>query len=220
MKFNYCILDEGHVIKNGKTKLSKAIKQLAANFRVILSGTPIQVRTQTSLKATVSSPLFVCCLCRECFFFSSILQFILRTTSWSSGRCSTSSCPASWERSASLPPATENPSWPAAMPKALHESRRQVCEHRPLPLLSLGWVCWVFTNRNPLARPSRRAGDGGPASAGAPFPSQEDEGGRPAGSSSQNHSGLLLHPESSAGNHGSRLLWIELLILSSSLAAK
>lgn len=42
IKFNYCILDEGHVIKNGKTKLSKAIKQLAANFRVILSGTPIQ----------------------------------------------------------------------------------------------------------------------------------------------------------------------------------
>lgn len=43
IKFNYCILDEGHVIKNGKTKLSKAVKQLAANFRVILSGTPIQV---------------------------------------------------------------------------------------------------------------------------------------------------------------------------------
>ncbi|XP_018593643.1 TATA-binding protein-associated factor 172 isoform X2 [Scleropages formosus] len=42
IKFNYCILDEGHVIKNGKTKLSKAIKQLSANFRVILSGTPIQ----------------------------------------------------------------------------------------------------------------------------------------------------------------------------------
>ncbi|KAF6727063.1 TATA-binding protein-associated factor 172, partial [Oryzias melastigma] len=42
IKFNYCILDEGHIIKNGKTKLSKAIKQLAANFRLILSGTPIQ----------------------------------------------------------------------------------------------------------------------------------------------------------------------------------
>ncbi|KAG8135443.1 hypothetical protein E2320_008472, partial [Naja naja] len=42
IKFNYCILDEGHVIKNGKTKLSKAIKQLAANYRIILSGTPIQ----------------------------------------------------------------------------------------------------------------------------------------------------------------------------------
>ncbi|XP_015202494.1 TATA-binding protein-associated factor 172 isoform X1 [Lepisosteus oculatus] len=42
IKFNYCILDEGHVIKNGKTKLSKAVKQLAANYRIILSGTPIQ----------------------------------------------------------------------------------------------------------------------------------------------------------------------------------
>ncbi|XP_035387395.1 TATA-binding protein-associated factor 172 isoform X2 [Electrophorus electricus] len=42
IKFNYCVLDEGHVIKNGKTKLSKAIKQLVANYRLILSGTPIQ----------------------------------------------------------------------------------------------------------------------------------------------------------------------------------
>lgn len=50
IKFNYCILDEGHVIKNGKTKLSKAIKQLAANFRVILSGTPIQVRRHHCLQ--------------------------------------------------------------------------------------------------------------------------------------------------------------------------
>ncbi|XP_032626165.1 TATA-binding protein-associated factor 172 isoform X1 [Chelonoidis abingdonii] len=43
IKFNYCILDEGHVIKNGKTKLSKAVKQLTANYRIILSGTPIQL---------------------------------------------------------------------------------------------------------------------------------------------------------------------------------
>ncbi|KAF4791370.1 TATA-binding protein-associated factor 172 isoform X1 [Turdus rufiventris] len=42
IKFNYCILDEGHIIKNGKTKLSKAVKQLTANYRIILSGTPIQ----------------------------------------------------------------------------------------------------------------------------------------------------------------------------------
>ncbi|XP_075232109.1 TATA-binding protein-associated factor 172-like isoform X2 [Lycorma delicatula] len=42
IKWNYCILDEGHVIKNGKTKSSKAIKQLVANHRLILSGTPIQ----------------------------------------------------------------------------------------------------------------------------------------------------------------------------------
>ncbi|KFM58087.1 TATA-binding protein-associated factor 172, partial [Stegodyphus mimosarum] len=40
--WNYCILDEGHIIKNGKTKLAQAIKQLSANHRLILSGTPIQ----------------------------------------------------------------------------------------------------------------------------------------------------------------------------------
>ncbi|XP_066919452.1 TATA-binding protein-associated factor 172-like [Clytia hemisphaerica] len=40
--WNYCILDEGHIIKNSKTKLSKVIKQLRADHRVILSGTPIQ----------------------------------------------------------------------------------------------------------------------------------------------------------------------------------
>lgn len=42
IKWNYCVLDEGHIIKNGKTKCSKAIKQLIANHRLILSGTPIQ----------------------------------------------------------------------------------------------------------------------------------------------------------------------------------
>uniref|UniRef100_A0A1B6HL06 Helicase ATP-binding domain-containing protein n=1 Tax=Homalodisca liturata TaxID=320908 RepID=A0A1B6HL06_9HEMI len=42
IQWNYCILDEGHVIKNGKTKSSKAIKQLTAAHRLILSGTPIQ----------------------------------------------------------------------------------------------------------------------------------------------------------------------------------
>lgn len=40
--WNYCVLDEGHIIKNGKTKLSKAIKTIRANHRLILSGTPIQ----------------------------------------------------------------------------------------------------------------------------------------------------------------------------------
>lgn len=42
IQWNYCILDEGHVIKNGKTKLAKAIKSLQANHRLILTGTPIQ----------------------------------------------------------------------------------------------------------------------------------------------------------------------------------
>ncbi|CAF0950261.1 unnamed protein product [Rotaria sordida] len=40
--FNYCVLDEGHVIRNSKTKLSKAIRQISAAHRLILSGTPIQ----------------------------------------------------------------------------------------------------------------------------------------------------------------------------------
>ncbi|OQR77427.1 TATA-binding protein-associated factor-like [Tropilaelaps mercedesae] len=42
IRWNYVILDEGHVIKNNKTKLSRAIKQLRASHRLILSGTPIQ----------------------------------------------------------------------------------------------------------------------------------------------------------------------------------
>lgn len=42
INWNYCVLDEGHIIKNGKTKCSKAIKLLLANHRLILSGTPIQ----------------------------------------------------------------------------------------------------------------------------------------------------------------------------------
>ncbi|KAL5529004.1 hypothetical protein ACEPAG_4978 [Sanghuangporus baumii] len=38
----YCVLDEGHVIKNSKTKLTKAVKLIRAHHRLILSGTPIQ----------------------------------------------------------------------------------------------------------------------------------------------------------------------------------
>jgi len=40
--YNFCILDEGHIIKNPKTKLTKAVKSLHVNHRLILSGTPIQ----------------------------------------------------------------------------------------------------------------------------------------------------------------------------------
>lgn len=40
--FLYCILDEGHTIKNAKSKLSLAVRSLQAVHRVILSGTPIQ----------------------------------------------------------------------------------------------------------------------------------------------------------------------------------
>ena len=42
IKWNYLVLDEGHVIKNTKTKTSIAVRQLVAAHRVILTGTPIQ----------------------------------------------------------------------------------------------------------------------------------------------------------------------------------
>ncbi|KAL4398867.1 TATA-binding protein-associated factor Mot1 [Malassezia pachydermatis] len=38
----YCILDEGHVICSAKTKTTRAVKQIRAQHRLILSGTPIQ----------------------------------------------------------------------------------------------------------------------------------------------------------------------------------
>lgn len=40
--WNYCILDEGHIIKNPKAKLTIAVKNVRALHRIILSGTPIQ----------------------------------------------------------------------------------------------------------------------------------------------------------------------------------
>jgi TATA-binding protein-associated factor len=42
LNWNYCVLDEGHLIKNPKAKISQAVKRLASNHRLILSGTPIQ----------------------------------------------------------------------------------------------------------------------------------------------------------------------------------
>lgn len=42
ISWHFCILDEGHIIKNAKTKLTKAVKTIRANHRLILSGTPIQ----------------------------------------------------------------------------------------------------------------------------------------------------------------------------------
>ena len=35
--------NEGHIIKNAKSKVTTAVKQLKAEHRLILSGTPIQV---------------------------------------------------------------------------------------------------------------------------------------------------------------------------------
>lgn len=40
--WNYCVLDEGHLIKNPIAKTTIAVKRLDSNHRLILSGTPIQ----------------------------------------------------------------------------------------------------------------------------------------------------------------------------------
>lgn len=40
--WNYCVLDEGHIIRNTSSKLSKAVKQFRAYHRLVLTGTPIQ----------------------------------------------------------------------------------------------------------------------------------------------------------------------------------
>ncbi|KAJ5818637.1 hypothetical protein N7474_004228 [Penicillium riverlandense] len=42
ISWNYCVLDEGHLIKNPKAKITLAAKRLISNHRLILSGTPIQ----------------------------------------------------------------------------------------------------------------------------------------------------------------------------------
>ncbi|PYH43195.1 DNA-binding ATPase [Aspergillus saccharolyticus JOP 1030-1] len=42
ISWNYCVLDEGHLIKNPKAKVTIAVKRLVSNHRLILSGTPIQ----------------------------------------------------------------------------------------------------------------------------------------------------------------------------------
>ncbi|EGP92364.1 unnamed protein product [Zymoseptoria tritici ST99CH_1A5] len=42
INWNYCVLDEGHLIKNPKAKVTQAVKRLPSNHRLILSGTPIQ----------------------------------------------------------------------------------------------------------------------------------------------------------------------------------
>ncbi|KFA63412.1 hypothetical protein S40285_06592 [Stachybotrys chlorohalonatus IBT 40285] len=40
--WNYVVLDEGHLIKNPRAKITQAVKKLTSNHRLILTGTPIQ----------------------------------------------------------------------------------------------------------------------------------------------------------------------------------
>lgn len=48
-RFTYCILDEGHNIKNSKSSRFKRINNLRTEYRIILSGTPVQNSTQELL---------------------------------------------------------------------------------------------------------------------------------------------------------------------------
>ena len=41
--WNTIILDEGHRIKNDESKITQAAQKLKARFRLILTGTPVQV---------------------------------------------------------------------------------------------------------------------------------------------------------------------------------
>ena len=41
-KFRLCIMDEGHILKNAETLLSKAARSIHAESRIILTGTPLQ----------------------------------------------------------------------------------------------------------------------------------------------------------------------------------
>ncbi|CAI5958436.1 unnamed protein product [Closterium sp. NIES-65] len=40
--WRYCVLDEGHLIKGAKTRLSQAVRRIKAEHRLLLTGTPIQ----------------------------------------------------------------------------------------------------------------------------------------------------------------------------------
>jgi len=42
LKFNYCILDEAQFIKNHKTKNAQIVKKIDANYRLALTGTPLE----------------------------------------------------------------------------------------------------------------------------------------------------------------------------------
>lgn len=42
IKFNYCILDEAQFIKNHKTKNARSVKKIDADYRLVLTGTPLE----------------------------------------------------------------------------------------------------------------------------------------------------------------------------------
>ena len=72
--WNYCVLDEGHIIKNSRSKITSAVKQLKAQHRLILSGTPIQVKLWL-LSVSVHLHSYYCFV--TCVLCGNLLQSII-----------------------------------------------------------------------------------------------------------------------------------------------
>lgn len=60
MKFNVCVYDEGHLLKNSQSERYNKLMKLRANFRVLLTGTPLQnnLRELVSLLSFILPNLF------------------------------------------------------------------------------------------------------------------------------------------------------------------
>ncbi|KAG5363057.1 SWI/SNF-related matrix-associated actin-dependent regulator of chromatin subfamily A containing DEAD/H box 1 [Yarrowia sp. B02] len=63
IKFNCCVYDEGHMLKNSQTDRYNKLMRLKANFRLLLTGTPLQnnLRELVSLLAFIIPSLFDGC---------------------------------------------------------------------------------------------------------------------------------------------------------------
>ena len=144
--WNYCVLDEGHIIKNAKTKVSpslestvtispqvnvshfyqlqitKSIKQLRCNHRLILTGTPIQVLCLLDISIAIAS---TCNL--------KLLLILFRIMSWIYGLCLTSSCLASLVLRDNLTLDMESLFYSAKMQSLLQKNKKQVITVHAMP---------------------------------------------------------------------------------------
>ena len=97
IKWRGCVIDEAHRLKNKESKLFKALSQISAEHRILLTGTPIQNKYSTNTTqhnttqhhchthryAALSSP-YVCMSCS----FSPTCSRLLCCVVWRScGRC-------------------------------------------------------------------------------------------------------------------------------------
>ncbi|ODQ66735.1 hypothetical protein NADFUDRAFT_12025, partial [Nadsonia fulvescens var. elongata DSM 6958] len=63
MKFNCCVYDEGHMLKNSESERYAKLMKLKANFRLLLTGTPLQnnLKELISLLAFILPNIFLEC---------------------------------------------------------------------------------------------------------------------------------------------------------------